>query len=164
MDADRCAYCGTQFSLHEKAPDKTTEILGDMAYSDEFITPANFQHELTQGSIALFIMGESEPILVENVDSFVLGRSPVDTSDENFLDLTKFGALRLGVSRRHARISYSEDSFLVEDLHSSNGTRLDQKRLKPDVTYPLSNNSVILLGGLRINVQLKYTQIHPASQ
>lgn len=166
LDADRCVYCGTQFSIYERNPDKTTEILGDMpsSSSDDFVAPTDFQHELTQGSIALFIMGDSEPILVENVESFILGRSPVDKTNEGFLDLAKYGALRLGVSRHHARIIFNEDGFSIEDLNSSNGTRVDQKRIKPGENYPLSNNSTILLGGLRIAVQLKYPHTDPASQ
>jgi hypothetical protein len=162
IDAERCAYCGTLLHKPEEIPDKTTEILGEMPSSSygDYKTPSDYQHELSAEAIALFIMEEPNPILIEKVETVVLGRSPVDT-DEEFLDLTQYGALRLGVSRRHARISYSEDNFLIEDLHSANGTRLDQKRLTPGVAYSLNNNAVILLGGLRINVQLKHKEPHP---
>ena len=41
---------------------------------------------------------------------------------------------RKGVSRRHARVRIADDEATVEDLGSTNGTRLNGKRLEPGRT------------------------------
>jgi diguanylate cyclase (GGDEF)-like protein len=62
-----------------------------------------------------------------------LGRSP--KADFHLLDD--------GVSRKHARICWANNAFVLEDLSSQNGTFVDGKRAK---TVALQHGSVIRLG------------------
>lgn len=59
------------------------------------------------------------------------------------------------VSRRHIRVRweprYSE--WLVEDLESSNGTRLDGRALRPYAPVPLASGAVLTLGGVKLTVE-----------
>jgi hypothetical protein len=51
------------------------------------------------------------------------------------------------VSRRHARIQYLNNQFLIEDLGSTNGTFLNRgPRLLPGAKQPLSNGDEIIVG------------------
>ncbi len=50
------------------------------------------------------------------------------------------------VSRKHARIFLKEDSFLVEDLGSTNGTHVNDVEIKGPLS--LSNGDLITTGGL----------------
>ncbi|KAL2322100.1 hypothetical protein Fmac_026479 [Flemingia macrophylla] len=50
------------------------------------------------------------------------------------------------VSGVHARIQKKQGNLLVTDLDSTNGTFINQKRLRPGVVTPISSGSVITFG------------------
>jgi 3',5'-cyclic-nucleotide phosphodiesterase len=54
------------------------------------------------------------------------------------------------VSRCHARITHYGDHFLLEDLHSTNGTVLRNKQLAPGVPTELVEGDEIRIGPLRL--------------
>lgn len=56
------------------------------------------------------------------------------------------------VSSRHARIVRTDTATYLEDLASTNGTLVDQQRLRPGRRVPLRDNDQIVLG----NVVFKY--------
>jgi hypothetical protein len=59
------------------------------------------------------------------------------------------------VSRRHARITYNDGKYFLEDLGSTNGTFINRgKRLAPGVGQPLNDGDEIIVGKtfLRFNV------------
>ncbi len=58
------------------------------------------------------------------------------------------------VSRRHARIVRQNDRYLLQDLNSTNGTRLDGVPVTPGGLYPLRDGSRITLGRSTVRVQL----------
>ena len=72
-----------------------------------------------------------------------LGRHP-DLVDEVVNDNS--------VSRRHLRIAQRNGGLYVEDLNSTNGTSVNQRRLAPYKTEPLEYGSVLTAGSLELNV------------
>ena len=54
------------------------------------------------------------------------------------------------VSRYHARITRDRESFLLEDLSSSNGTFLRNKRLPPGIPSELVEGDEIEIGVIRL--------------
>ncbi|MBK5108631.1 MAG: FHA domain-containing protein, partial [Anaerolineales bacterium] len=61
-----------------------------------------------------------------------------------------------GVSRKHARLTYINNQYLVEDLGSSNGTFVNGERIsKP---WPLKNGDTLGIGRL---IQLEYQALLP---
>ncbi|PON17108.1 hypothetical protein C2W62_14950 [Candidatus Entotheonella serta] len=83
---------------------------------------------------------------VELVDEIQVGRAP-----DNDLCL-----LDPSVSRHHARITPYRHGFILQDLNSSNGTKLRQTTLPPDMLQQLLPGDLIEFG----NTQLRY---HPES-
>jgi len=59
------------------------------------------------------------------------------------------------ISRQHCQISYDENrrAYMVSDMNSSNGTRLNGAALTPGQLYPLTNGATIELGP---NVVLRF--------
>lgn len=55
---------------------------------------------------------------------------------------------KLSVSGVHARIQKKEGNLLVTDLDSTNGTFIDDKKLKPGVVATVSSGSSITFGTL----------------
>jgi hypothetical protein len=156
LGAEHCSHCGTRLRNPLPAHDNSTEILGQMPSGENkgFQSPPDYLNDMPHQALALFVMGAPAPLLLENFDKVILGRTPGGAM-ENVLDLSDYGAHQRGVSRRHALISYKDGCFEIEDLNSANGTRINQKRLIPGIAYPLDNNAVILMGELWITVQLK---------
>ena len=72
-----------------------------------------------------------------------LGRHP-DLVDEVVNDNS--------ISRRHLRFAQGNGGFYVEDLNSTNGTSVNQRRLAPFKPEPLEYGSVITLGSLELTV------------
>ena len=59
------------------------------------------------------------------------------------------------VSRRHARIGKDDSSIYVEDLGSSNGSRLNGQPLRSGMQTPLNDGDILLFGSL----QFRYHKI-----
>lgn len=149
-DATHCTYCGVQFIV--SATDAlTTERIAKGA--EEAILSgarcAEYLDKRSSDSIALFVMDESEPIVVPNTPQVIVGRH-VESSTIPIVDLTTYGGLERGVSRRHIQISYLNGMHTVADLGSTNGTWLNRVRLAPGKPYELHNNDRLILGQLRI--------------
>ena len=88
----------------------------------------------------LVMMGnDRREVLIEEDDPVTIGRAP-----ENALPLSE-----PRLSRRHARIERDELGFLLKDLHSSNGTWLNRRRIASD---RLLQGDEIKLGGVIIHV------------
>lgn len=62
------------------------------------------------------------------------------------IDLGPHGAVELGISRRHSRLTKQDDIWLIDDLSSLNGTHVNNVKLTPDTPVPLKNGDVIQLG------------------
>ncbi len=62
------------------------------------------------------------------------------------IDLVPFDAIQMGVSRRHALIHREEDGYYITDLNSTNGTRINGRRLLPNTPCRLSSGDIVRLG------------------
>ncbi len=85
----------------------------------------------------------------------ILGRADPQTNFVPDIELSPFGAHRLGISRRHAMISWSEDGIMIEDLGSANGTYLNGHRLSPHFRRILRDGDAITLCELAIRIYFK---------
>ncbi len=109
--------------------------------------------KLPENTFALFVMDNPDPLIIENSEAVYLGRfAQVPTASS--VDLTQYEAAELGVSRSHARITYLEGIYELEDLASSNGTWLNYQRLAYGKSYELHNGDIILLGQLQLVIYL----------
>lgn len=85
----------------------------------------------------------------------ILGRrKPDDPDDDVSIDLTRFGAGSLGVSRRHAQLVIEAGDVFLIDLNSTNGTQLNGKALKPGQPYRLRDGDEMEFGQLRVVIRL----------
>lgn len=83
----------------------------------------------------------------------MVGRA--DARGENIpdIDMTPFDARRNGVSREHAVITFEDDTLFIEDLDSTNGTRINGFQLLPNRTYRLRDGDELEFGRLRAVVR-----------
>lgn len=71
------------------------------------------------------------------------------------VDLTPHGGFDAGVSRKHCRIIKQGDQFFVEDLQSTNGTKLNGRFIPPNQPQPLKDGDVLELGAFKVTFKVK---------
>lgn len=102
----------------------------------------------TKDTIAFYIVGQEKPILVPNdVKKIIFGRSSPGESEPT-VDLNPYDAHLFGVSRQHAIVHRSDNGCYVQDMGSTNGTWLNEKRLIAQKLYALQSGDMIRLGQL----------------
>ncbi|MEM9955293.1 MAG: FHA domain-containing protein [Chloroflexota bacterium] len=77
--------------------------------------------------------------------------SDAKVNEINF-DLTPFGAYHFGVSRHHAVMTLAEGYLYLEDLGSTNGTRINGFQLTANQRYRLRDGDEIEFARLRSNI------------
>ncbi|MEO7497751.1 MAG: HD domain-containing phosphohydrolase [Massilia sp.] len=88
----------------------------------------------------------AKPCVFPLHDEAVIGRDPQDalTSDQYFC------IPRHTISRRHARVRRRGAAYLVEDLHSRNGTFVLGERLAPGAWHVLHDGDVLALASAQL--------------
>jgi hypothetical protein len=87
-------------------------------------------------------------------EQLVLGRVDASSDSHPDIDLSAFSASENGVSRHHARLIHDDSSLQLEDLRSTNGTRINGFQITPQRLYRLRNGDELELGHLRMTIQL----------
>ncbi len=85
----------------------------------------------------------------------VIGREDVPSNSFPDWDLTPYGAEDGGVSRLHAKLTASGDTWSIEDLESTNFTFINRKRIPAKTPTPLNDGDEIRLG--RVGLLFKTT-------
>ncbi len=93
---------------------------------------------------------------IEVKDKIILGRADPVSNFYPDLDVTPYGGQEGGVSRRHAAIVQDNDNkaLYLEDLNSTNGTRINGFSLEPRRRYRLRDGDELELG--RVKVTLRF--------
>ncbi|MBC8098611.1 MAG: FHA domain-containing protein [Armatimonadetes bacterium] len=93
---------------------------------------------------------DNQKLTVMVKDQILVGRS-VEGDERSWvdIDLSPQGAYQSGVSRRHAVIRRREGALYVEDLNSTNGTRINGAQLTVDREYRLRDGDEVEFGRVR---------------
>jgi hypothetical protein len=129
-----------------------------LASADEDQTLARFGTSLFSNRMTLHlrIRGEEKTFSLEaeGVQTIILGRGDPATGEKPTVDLSPFGAIEKGVSRKHAHITRSGDNALhLSDLESANGTYLNGQRMIPYQPRIIRNGDELRLGRLVLLVE-----------
>ena len=83
-------------------------------------------------------------------EGYIIGRSDEGNEFVPDIDLATYNARAAGISRRRAALVRYRGLMHVLDLNSVNGTFLNNKRMLPEVPYPLNSGDELRLGSLRL--------------
>jgi hypothetical protein len=89
-----------------------------------------------------------ETYIMPAEERVVIGRAAEGDTSIGF-DLTPFGAYHHGVSRMHAVLTMHDGFLYLEDLNSTNGTRINGFQMTPKQRYRLRDGDEIEFGRLR---------------
>lgn len=109
-----------------------------------------------QGStIILHIHEAADPVTVEPAQRIIFGRSDTNSTYLPDVDFAPYSALEKGVSRQHAALEINEDTLMLLDVGSSNGTFLNGQRLLPNQPRVLRDGDEVRLGKLITHIYFK---------
>ncbi len=111
---------------------------------------------LGTGSRLQVKIGEAA-VMMNISDNMLIGRS-IDGEDASTyaLDLTPYEAYQNGISRQHAIITQHDGGLYIEDLGSTNGTRINGFQLTARRKYRLRDGDEVEFARLR--TVLKFVQ------
>lgn len=149
-----CEECGQ--NLHDDhevtLPTKEIEEMANALYARANWGTARFNKD---SWIVLHVREATEPLVIRPSNELVLGRTDANSLTVPDVDLSPYGALENGVSRIHAAICRNDDTLILIDKDSSNGTHLNGQRLAADQPRVLRDGDEIRLGRLVIHIYFK---------
>lgn len=105
-------------------------------------------------SISLHLTDSGRVIHLSDKKDFTLGRAIEGQSILPDVDLSPFDAFAQGVSRMHCGLRLVNGDVYAMDLGSSNGTRINGKKIVPHVEYSINHGDLLILGKLKMQVLL----------
>lgn len=150
-----CNQCGIKLISGEDSP---TEELTPSTQQLDFSRPLPpLPPEAEEDVLGLYLLEEKILIELEEKEITSLGRVSADTSTLQDVNLELYHGFSKGVSRKHAIIHNHSEGIFISDLRTSNGTYVNQFRLKPHERVPLKHGDIISLGVLQMQF-LNYSE------
>lgn len=152
-----CSECGTQLVFREGKPTSTftSSPLSAQETSGEYRVESPIlasDESISMSGISLDLMKSGELIHLINREEVTLGRVSEGQPVIPDIDLTPFEAFETGVSRVHASLDFRNNQVAITDLGSSNGTRINGRKIVAQTPYQLKHMDILTLGKLKIRV------------
>ena len=149
-----CAECGAHL-FHDADSDMTLKVATPEAVGYETSTrPLDYRlgFGIKADKIVLVIPSSGRRLEVELGQVVSIGR--IDTRQGIWpeVDLTLDEGAENGVSRNHALVRSSDEGVVLVDLGSTNGTRINDRRLSPERPHLLNNGDTVRFGNLLVRV------------
>jgi len=103
-----------------------------------------------QGMARLVVISTGAELPMPEQEEITVGREDPSSGIFPDVDLTPYGGEDGGVSRRHARMLHIGDDYFVEDLQSTNYTKLDGQRLPAHVRERLEDGARLDFGRVAV--------------
>lgn len=110
--------------------------------------------------VELRVVGTASMIQAQVRDTMLIGRSDSEQQIFPEIDLLPYNAFGLGISRKHALIKTKDGRLYIEDLNSTNGTRLNNVPLHGGQEYRLRHGDQLTLGQMRLQVLFAVVPAH----
>lgn len=140
----RCASCGATNDAGQAFCDNCGQPLGP-AKPGGFGVPAPAP---AAPRVSLMLAASGVTFDLTGKTQAIVGRADPVSGVNPDVDLTPHGGDDAGVSRRHAELSFNGYQWQIKDLNSTNGSAVNNQRLAPNVSQPLSNGDQVRLGKL----------------
>jgi HEAT repeat protein len=136
---------------NESPPKPPGAVAPDAVTLPRSPTPAG----VAQPMPACELVTESGLIIPLTQRQSVIGRGSPQDEVLPDVDLRALGVEHAPtVSRRHCRISWDGQYFLIEDLDSMNGTKLDEETLRPEEVHRLHSGDKISVGRVKLTFRI----------
>lgn len=154
----RCTQCGGMMLSSEEYQTQAARLVfssqmsASISQSMATTTPISGAPPMTQRPVAhgipvLTLTNTSLNIHIQGINGAVIGRRQGPYA--------QFFAQQMYVSGVHAQLKYNAGSgWCIVDKHSSNGTKLNQHALQPDVEMSLRNGDILTIANINLQVSV----------
>ena len=147
-DIPQCSFCGEPLGTREilitRELTHVPQILsGDRPGQDYFAPDAN---------VVLQFLPSGQVLSLNLECPVILGRAGGSFDDVEYIDLRDLNAMRHGVSRQHCQFRREGQQLVVTDLHTTNGTYLNDRRLEAGRDAIVLHGDKLILGTLHLLV------------
>ena len=143
----RCTHCGGLMVAPSNGPAEGVPGMSE-SLKMEMATSRSMrgnQQQNNNGIPVLTLANDSLNIRIVGINGAIIGRRTGPYS--HFFDKYPY------VSGTHAQLKYAVNTgWCIADKHSSNGTKLNQRSLQPDVDMSLSNGDVLTIANINLQV------------
>ena len=154
----RCTRCGgLMVSPSDQQPSKAHPGLSESLKASASITasvaggvavPLVQQRTSASGVPVLTLANDSLNIRIVGINGAVIGRRKGP--------YTQFFEPHAYVSGVHAQLKYKAGSgWTISDKHSSNGTKVNQRPLQPDVDMTINNGDILTIANINLQVMVR---------
>ena len=146
----RCTYCGGLMVVPGKeAQQPQMESIASVGYATYGSIRPEDSRQGTQGGMpVLTLANDSLNIRIVAMNGAIIGRRKGP--------YTQFFEKQAYVSGIHAQLIFKpKTGWCVVDKHSSNGTKLNQRQIQPDVEMTLNNGDVLALANVNLQVIIR---------
>ena len=146
----RCTYCGGLMVVPGKeAQQAQMESVASVGYATYgSIRPDDSRSGAQGGMPVLTLANDSLTIRIVAMNGAIIGRRKGP--------YTQFFEKQAYVSGTHAQLIFKpETGWCVVDKHSSNGTKLNQRQIQPDVEMTLNNGDVLAIANVNLQVIIR---------
>lgn len=146
----RCTYCGgLMVAPGKEAQQPQMESIASVGYATYgSIRPEDSRPGAQGGMPVLTLANDSLNIRIIAMNGAIIGRRKGP--------YTQFFEKQAYVSGVHAQLMFKpETGWCVVDKHSSNGTKLNQRQIQPDVEMTLNNGDVLAIANVNLQVIIR---------
>ncbi|HAY84451.1 MAG TPA: hypothetical protein DCY42_05870 [Chloroflexi bacterium] len=150
-----CTECGTKLI---DADGVSTATFGTTDLNLQTALPPkepNAPLPVTEAHVNLHIIRTGQILPLVGREEYTLGRISQGQSILPDIDLAPYDAYSQGVSRLHATLKFKNDNLYVEDLGSSNGTRINENKIDPHTDQLVHHGDVLSLGRFKIQALVR---------
>lgn len=143
------------YEVNPKKPDTiperniSTKQLDTSQFNPELrekLTNFGESNKASERELVLFFPNRADPFHYEVNGTLTIGRADTSTRINPNIDLTPYFGVQLGVSRFHAEIMFTNGRFHLKDMGSTNGSRINGKKIPPYRLVPFRSGDEIRLG------------------
>lgn len=150
-----CSECGTKLISSDGLSTATIQAT-DTRFSEPGIqqepeTPT----PVSEAQVSLHIIRTGQILPLVGRTEYTLGRISKGQSILPDIDLSPYDAYSQGVSRLHATLKLKDNQLYIEDLGSSNGTRINNNKIIAHQDQLLHHGDVIALGRFKIQMLVR---------
>ncbi|HKJ28114.1 MAG TPA: FHA domain-containing protein [Anaerolineales bacterium] len=150
-----CSECGTKLIGPDGLATATIQ-----ATSGKFSDPGTPSEPdaplpVSEAEISLHIIRTGQILPLIGRTEYTLGRISKGQSILPDIDLSPYDAYSQGVSRLHTTIKVKDNQIYIEDLGSSNGTRINNQKIVSHNEKMVQHGDVLALGRFKIQILIR---------
>ncbi len=152
----RCTHCGglmvsaDELQLQREKSARQSKIISNVPSQSSEVSrkaPEGSQMPVQNGIPTLTLYNPTLDIRMVGVNGAIIGRRQGP--------YTQLFADNMFVSGVHAQLIYKPDSgWCIIDKHSSNGTKLNQRDMMPDVPMTIKSGDIVTLANINLQVSI----------